>query len=82
LDAPSAVFERFETISEHGTSQAKCPKGLAEVTTIAMKDGSHFGLTDLWENWRNPTTGVAAHSALITVPVQTRADDNVADLYG
>src|SRR5262245_7674693 len=24
---------------------------LAEVTTIAMKDGSH-----LWENWRNPTT--------------------------
>jgi putative SOS response-associated peptidase YedK len=22
-----------------------------------MKDGSHFGIGGLWENWKDPTTG-------------------------
>jgi putative SOS response-associated peptidase YedK len=36
---------------------------------IAMKDGSPFGLADLWENWKNPSTGEWERTfAIITVP--------------
>jgi putative SOS response-associated peptidase YedK len=36
---------------------------------IAMKDGSPFGLTGLWENWENPKTNQRERTfAIITVP--------------
>ena len=36
---------------------------------IAMKDGSHFDLAGLWENWRNPSTGEWERTfAIVTVP--------------
>ena len=36
---------------------------------IAMKDASPFGLAGLWENWKNPNSGVWERTlAIITVP--------------
>ena len=43
-----------------------------QLYAIAMKDGSHFGLTGLRENWRKPTTGEWGRTfVVITVPPMT-----------
>jgi len=45
---------------------------------IAMKDRSPFGLGGIWENWREPTTGVWIRTFAI---VTTDANEIVAEIH-
>jgi putative SOS response-associated peptidase YedK len=50
--------------SSGGRSEAR-----EETALCDMEDGSPFGLAGLWENWRNPKTGLWERTfAIITVP--------------
>ena len=63
-----AYAQRRCIVPVDGFFELRAIKGTGQAT-IAMKDGSPFGVAGLWENWRNPDTGEWERTfAIITVP--------------